>query len=289
MPIITKKDLPANEILRKENIEILEEENETEKFLEIAVLNLMPKKEDTEIQLLREISKANKKIKVTFCNVTSYQCKNTSLEHLEKFYSTFEEIKNKKFDGLIITGAPVEQMKFEEVDYWEELVNIMEWSKTNAKTTIYICWGAQAGLYYHYGIQKHLLPNKMFGVFEHEIVDTTTPILNGFKEGFKAPHSRHTGIKEEDIISNPNLNLVSKSNQAGVFIVEAKKNKQIFVTGHLEYDLNTLDSEYKRDLSKGLQIQEPVNYYKNGVPEFSWKENGSKFYSNWINEYVAKP
>lgn len=288
MPIITKKGLPANEILRQENIQILEEGNDLEDLLEIGILNLMPKKQDTEIQLLREISNTNKKVRVTFLNVVSYECKNTSLEHLEKFYSTFEEVKDKKFDGFIITGAPVEKMEFEEVDYWKELTKIMEWSKTNAKTTLYICWGAQAGLYYNYGIHKHLLPNKMFGIFEHKILDENTPIIKGFEQNFKGPHSRHTGINEQDIILNSNLNLVSKSDEAGAFIVENKNKTQIFITGHLEYDLYTLDGEYKRDLSKGLEIQEPKNYYENNIPKFSWKDNGIKFYSNWVNEYVAK-
>lgn len=286
MPIITKKGLPANEILRKENIRILEE-NEEEELLQIAILNLMPKKQDTEIQLLRELANTDKKIKVTFFNVTTYECKNTSLEYLCKFYSTFEDIKNIKFDGVIITGAPVEQMEFEDVGYWNELTKIMEWTKTNAKTTLYICWGAQAGLYYHYGIQKHLLPSKMFGIFEHSILDENTKILKGIGQNFKAPHSRHTGIKQKDINSNSNLTLVSKSNEAGAFIVENKAKTQIFVTGHLEYDLYTLDGEYKRDLSKGLPIEEPKNYYINNVPQFSWKENGIKFYSNWVNEYVG--
>ena len=276
MPIITKKGLSANEILRKENIQIIEEENNLpNNLLEIGILNLMPKKQD-------------KKIKITFLNVVSYESKTTSPEYLKKFYSTFDEIKSKKFDGFIITGAPVEQMEFNQVDYWDELTKIIEWTKTNCKSTIYICWGAQAGLYYNYGIEKHLLPNKMFGIFEHNIIDTDTKILKGFKQGFKAPHSRHTGIYEKDIIHNPNLNLVAKSDDAGVFIVENKAKTQLFVTGHLEYDLNTLDNEYKRDLSCGLPIQEPKNYYKNNIPEFSWKENGIKFYSNWVNEYVAK-
>lgn len=288
MPIITKKGLPANEILRKENIQILEENEKEGEVLKIGILNLMPKKEDTEIQLLREISSANKKVKVTFINVVSYECKNTSLEHLEKFYSKFEEVRNKNFDGFIITGAPVEQMEFEEVDYWEELAEIMEWSKSHAKTTLYICWGAQAGLYYHYGIQKYLLPNKMFGIFEHKILDEKSLLMKGFSQNFKGPHSRHTGIKEQDIVSNSNLTLVSKSDEAGVFIVENKSKTQIFITGHLEYDLYTLDGEYKRDLSKGLEIQEPKNYYENNIPQFSWKNNGIKFYSNWVNEYVAK-
>ena len=288
MPIITKAGLAANQILKKEHIQILEEEKDTSNnSLEIGILNLMPKKQDTEIQLLRELSNANKKMKITFLNVISYKSKTTSPEYLEKFYSTFDEIKHKKFDGFIITGAPVEQMDFKEVDYWDELTKIIDWTKTNSKTTIYICWGAQAGLYYNYGIQKHLLPHKMFGIFEHQILDDS-PILKGLSQNFKAPHSRHTEIYEEDILKNPDLTLVSKSDDAGVFIVENKAKTQIFVTGHFEYDLNTLDNEYKRDLSCGLPIQEPKNYYKNNVPEFSWKENGIKFYSNWVNEYVAK-
>ena len=231
MPIITKYGLPANEILRKENINILEENNNLQNdFLEIGILNLMPKKQDTEIQLLRELSNTNKKIKITFLNVVSYKCKTTNPEHLEKFYSTFEEIKNKHFDGFIITGAPVEQMNFDEVDYWNELTKIMDWTKTHSKSTIHICWGAQAGLFHNYGIQKHLLQNKMFGIFEHKIVDETSPILKGLSQNFKAPHSRHTGISENDILQNPNLTLVSKSDDAGVFIVENKAKTQIFVT-----------------------------------------------------------
>ena len=289
MPIITKEGLAANKILKKEHIQIIEEHGDLQKdYLEIGILNLMPKKQDTEIQLLRELSNANKKIKVTFLNVVSYKSKTTSPEYLKKFYSTFDEIKDKKFDGFIITGAPVEQMNFEEVDYWDELTKIMEWTKTHSKTTIHICWGAQAGLFYNYGIQKHLLPNKMFGIFEHKILDKNTPILKGINQGFKAPHSRHSEVYEDDILKNPNLTLVAKSDDAGVFIVENKAKTQLFVTGHLEYDSNTLDAEYKRDLSSGLPIQEPKNYYKNNVPDFSWRENGIKFYSNWINEYVAK-
>ncbi len=287
MPIITKCDLPANEILRKEQIQILEGA-EGKDTVQIAILNLMPKKEDTEIQLLRELSNTDKKVEITLLNVASYQGTHTSQEHLQKFYSTFEEIKDKKFDGLIITGAPVEQMEFEEVAYWEELEKIMKWSENNVKSTLHICWGAQSGLYYHYGIQKHLINHKMFGIFEHKIIDNNTPILKGFQQDFKAPHSRHTGIDKRDILKNPELTIAADSDEAGVFIVENKKKNQVYVTGHLEYDANTLDDEYKRDLSKGLEIQEPKNYYKNGIPDFSWKENGVKFYSNWVNEYVAK-
>ena len=296
MPIYTKAGLPVNEILRKEKIQILEElENansieKNEKILEIAILNLMPLKEDTELQLLRKLSTSGKSIKITFVKVSSYISKTTAPEHMQRFYSTFEEIKNKYFDGLIITGAPVEQMEFEEVDYWKELEKIMEWSETHAKSTLHICWGAQAGLYYHYGIDKHLIPNKMFGVFEHKIDDKNSKILSGFEEGFKAPHSRHTTVYKEDIEKVPELEVVSESDKAGVFIVENREKRQLFVTGHLEYAVDTLDKEYKRDLSKGLKINMPENYYQDNNPEenpvFSWKENGDKIYSNWVNYYL---
>ena len=250
----------------------------------------MPLKEDTELQLLRKLSTSGKSIKITFVKVSTYISKTTAPEHMQRFYSTFEEIKNKYFDGLIITGAPVEQMEFEEVDYWKELEKIMEWSETHAKSTLHICWGAQAGLYYHYGIDKHLIPNKMFGVFEHKIDDKNSKILSGFEEGFKAPHSRHTTVYKEDIEKVPELEVVSESDKAGVFIVENREKRQLFVTGHLEYAVDTLDKEYKRDLSKGLKIDMPENYYQDNNPEenpvFSWKENGDKIYSNWVNYYL---
>ena len=296
MPIYTKAGLPVNEILRREKIQILEElENKNyfekeSKILEVAILNLMPLKEDTELQLLRKLSTSGKNIKITFVNVTSYKSKTTAPEHMEKFYSTFEEIKNKYFDGLIITGAPVEQMPFEKVGYWDELVKIMNWSEEHAKSTLHICWGAQAGLYYHYGIDKHLIRNKMFGIFKHKIDDKNSKILFGFDDGFKAPHSRHTTVYKTEIEKVPQLEVVSESDKAGVFIVENKERKQIFVTGHLEYAVDTLDKEYKRDLSKGLKIEMPENYYLDNNPEeepiFSWKENGDKIYSNWVNYYL---
>lgn len=292
MPIYTKAGLPASKILRKEKIQILEEleGNKKEGILQIAILNLMPLKEDTELQLLRKLWTSGKNIKVTFVNVTSYECKNTAPEHLQKFYSTFEQIKDKKFDGLIITGAPVEQMDFEEVKYWEELKKIMKWSETNAKSTLHICWGAQAGLYYHYGIDKHLLNNKMFGVFEHKIDDNGSKIMNGFANNFKAPHSRHTTIYKSDIEKVPDLTVVAESDEAGVFVVEDKKRNQLYITGHLEYAPDTLDKEYKRDVSKGLNIEIPKNYYSDNNPEnapiFSWKENGDRIYSNWVNYYL---
>ncbi len=292
MPIITKKGLPANKILKEEKIQILEDlmDDDGSKLIEIAILNLMPLKEDTELQLLRKLSTAEKKIKVTFFNVISYIGKNTNPEHMEKFYSTFEQIKDKKFDGLIITGAPVEQMKFEDVLYWDELTRIIDWSKTNVKSTLYICWGAQAGLYYNYGINKVLMDKKMFGVFEHKIDDESSNLMKSFQNGFKAPHSRHTTIQKNEIEKHSELTVVSESDDAGVFIVEDKKAHQIYVTGHLEYANNTLDKEYKRDLSKGLDINIPENYYKdnnpNNEPIYSWKENGDKMYSNWVNYYL---
>ena len=292
MPIITKKGLPVNDILREEKIQILEElvDGADSNVIQIAILNLMPLKEDTELQLLRKLATAKKSIKITFFNVISYIGKNTNPEHMKKFYSTFGEIKDKQFDGLIITGAPVEQMEFEAVAYWNELTRIIEWSKTNVKSTLYICWGAQAGLYYHYGIEKELMEDKKFGVFEHKI-DKESDILHDFVEGFKAPHSRHTTIARKEIEAHPELDIVSESDEAGVFIVENKKAHQIFVTGHLEYAVDTLDKEYKRDLSKGLKIEMPKYYYEGDNPEnkpiFSWKENGDKLYSNWVNYYLT--
>lgn len=289
MPIITKKGLPVNTILKQEKISILEE-LEDSNLIQIAILNLMPLKEDTELQLLRKLSTAQKNIKVTFVNVSSYIGTHTNPEHMQKYYATFEQIKSQKFDGLIITGAPVEQMKFEEVAYWNELSQIMDWSKTNVKSTLYICWGAQAGLYHYYNINKVLMPHKQFGVFEHEIDDSESNILNGFENGFKAPHSRHTTIEKQEIEKHPELTIVSESKEAGVFIVENKKAHQIFVTGHLEYAVDTLDKEYKRDLAKGLEIQIPQNYYEennpNKNPIFSWKQNGDRIYSNWVNYYL---
>lgn len=297
MPIFTKTGLPVNEVLKKEKIQILEEIEEknylngNDRILQVVILNLMPLKEDTELQLLRKLSASGKNIHITFVNVTSYIGKTTDPMHMEKFYSTFEQIKNKYFDGLIITGAPVEQMEFEEVIYWDELTKIMDWSKEHAKSTLHICWGAQAGLYHHYGIDKHLIDNKMFGVFQHQIDDKNSKILFGFSDGFKAPHSRHTTVSKEDIEKRQELTIVSESDKAGVFVVENKKNNQLFVTGHLEYAVDTLDKEYKRDVSKGLEIEIPENYYFNNNPNerpiFSWKENGDRIYSNWINYYVC--
>ena len=297
MPIFTKAGLPANKILKEEKIQILEELEGSkilgkgEKILQIAILNLMPLKEDTELQLLRKLSTSGKNIKITFVNVTSYISKTTKPEHMERFYSTFDDIKNDFFDGLIITGAPVEKMVFEDVIYWDELTKIMDWSEIHAKSTLHICWGAQAGLYYHYGVDKHLIDHKMFGVFEHNIDDPCSKIVTGFENNFKAPHSRHTTVYKEEIEKIHELDIVAESPRAGVFIVENKEKNQLFLTGHLEYAIDTLDKEYKRDLDKGLEINMPENYYfndsKNEKPIFSWKENGDKIYSNWINYYCC--
>lgn len=292
MSIITTKGLPANDILREEKLQILDElsDGDDSKLIQIAILNLMPLKEDTELQLLRKLYASKRNIKVTFFNVISYIGKTTNPEHMKKYYATFEDIKDKYFDGLIITGAPVEQMGFEEVIYWNELTKIIEWSKTNAGSTLYICWGAQAGLYYNYNINKVLMDDKKFGIFEHKIIEPTSKLLKGFDNGFKAPHSRHTTVLKSDIQKCPELTIVSESEEAGVFIVENKKAHQIFVTGHLEYAADTLDKEYKRDLSKGLKIEMPKNYYKDNneinEPIYSWKENGDKLYSNWVNYYL---
>ena len=295
MPIITKKGLPVNKILKEEKVQILEDLEKGEKednLIQIAILNLMPLKEDTELQLLRKLATSGKSIKVTFFNVISYIGKTTNPEHMEKFYSTFEELKDRKFDGLIITGAPVEQMEFEAVAYWNELTRIIEWSKQNVTSTLYICWGAQAGLYYNYGIDKELMDSKKFGVFEHKVLDKESKILFGFEDGFVAPHSRHTTIQKEEIEKHPELTIVSESDKAGVFIVENKQKNEIFVTGHLEYAIDTLDKEYKRDLSKGLKIEMPESYYKNDKveegPVFTWETNGNNMYSNWVNNYLLK-
>ena len=292
MSIVTKKGLPVNTILKQEKIQILEElpQDESSYFTQIAILNLMPLKEDTELQLLRKLAAAKRNIKVTFINVSSYVGTHTNPEHMQRYYTTFEQIKDKKFDGLIITGAPVEQMEFEEVAYWKELTQIMEWSKENVKSTLYICWAAQAGLYYFYNIHKVLMPYKQFGIFKHDVQDNTTNILKELKPGFTAPHSRHTTIERKEIEKHPELTIVSESKEAGVFIVENKKAHQIFITGHLEYAVDTLDKEYRRDLAKGLRIQMPQNYYKDNDPSkntiFSWKQNGDKIYSNWVNYYL---
>ncbi|MSS63089.1 homoserine O-acetyltransferase MetA [Velocimicrobium porci] len=293
MPIKVQNNLPAKKVLENENIFVMDENralSQDIRPLQIAILNLMPLKEETEVQLLRSLSNTPLQVDVTFLTTASYIGKNTLASHLDKFYLTYEDVEEQKFDGLIITGAPVEQMEFEEVAYWDELKKIMEWSKTHVTSTLHICWGAQAGLYYHYGVHKYLLDKKMFGLFEHEVFHRKCPFVRGFDDVFWAPHSRHTGVNKEEILGNDNLTILAESKEAGVFIVYAKEGKQIFVLGHLEYDRMTLDAEYKRDKKKGLEIALPKNYYPNNDPDqkplLRWRGHANTMYANWLNYYV---
>lgn len=293
MPIKAQSDLPARAILESENIFLIDETRAVSQDirpLEIAILNLMPIKEDTETQLLRGLSNTPLQVDVTFLAIESHISKNTSASHLNKFYTTFREVKHRKFDGLIITGAPLEQLDYQEVTYWEELSVIMEWSKSHVTSTLHICWGAQAGLHYHYGIKKYSLKEKLSGIYSHQVIDRTIPMVRGFDDIFLAPHSRYTGIKKEDIIKNNDLTLLVESEEAGPFLIMAENGKQFFVMGHPEYDRMTLDSEYKRDLKKGLSIQMPKNYYPQNDSEkrpiLTWRAHANALYTNWLNYYV---
>lgn len=293
MPIRTQSDLPAKEILEKENIFVMDENramHQDIRPISIAILNLMPLKEDTELQLLRSLSNTPLQVDITFLTVTSHESKNTSMSHLNKFYQTFDDIKEKRFDGLIITGAPVEKMEFEEVDYWEEVCTIMDWSKTHVTSTMHLCWGAQAGLYYHYGIKKHILDHKVFGIFDHRVMNRKVPLVRGFDDHFMAPHSRNTENRTEDIRAIKELTILAESEEAGVFLAIADEGRKIFVMGHPEYDRMTLDKEYKRDLEKGIEISLPKNYYPNDdasqKPNLQWRSHGNALYSNWLNYYV---
>jgi homoserine O-succinyltransferase len=293
MPIKTQNELPAKEILERENIFVMDENraiHQDIRPLNIAILNLMPLKEDTELQILRSLSNTPLQVNVTFLATSSHASTHTSMSHLNKFYQSFEDVEEDNFDGLIITGAPVEQMAYEEVDYWPEICRIMEWSKTHVTSTLHLCWGAQAGLYYHYGIQKYPLPKKMFGVYSHQVKNRKVPLVRGFDDYFYAPHSRHTEVRKEDIENCPELTILAESKEAGVFLIIAKDGRQIFVMGHPEYDRLTLDKEYKRDKGKGLPIELPVNYYpeddETQKPLLEWRSHGNILYSNWINYYV---
>ncbi len=293
MPIKTQSDLPAKEILENENIFVMDEYralHQNIRPLQICILNLMPVKQDTELQLLRALSNTPLQVDVTFLNMKSHISLNTSANHLNKFYVTFDDIKWKKFDGLIITGAPVEHMEFEEVDYWEELTEIMEWSKKNVTSTFHICWGAQAGLYYHFGLKKKLMPAKVFGVYEHKVMNRKNPIVRGFDDYFMAPHSRHTEVSAADIHACEALTVLAESEEAGVYLVMAGEGKQFFVMGHSEYDRLTLRDEYFRDVNKGLEIAVPKNYFPdddpNQRPRLQWRSHCNNLYSNWLNYYV---
>jgi len=285
--------LPAKKILEAENIFVMDESRammQDIRPLRIAILNLMPLKEDTELQLLRSFSNTPLQIEVTFLTTASYVGTNTPLSHLEQFYMTFADVKEKKFDGLIITGAPVEQMEFEDVAYWEELKEIMDWSETNVTSTLHICWGAQAGLFHHYGVHKELLPAKLSGVYRHRVLNRKEPLVRGFDDEFFAPHSRYTGISMEDVEKSGKFTVLAESDEAGYFILLAEGGKNIFVLGHPEYDRLTLDKEYKRDVAKGINPDIPVNYYPDNDPEkkplLLWRSHANTLYSNWINYYV---
>ena len=293
MPIKVQKDLPAREILEKENIFVMDETralHQDIRPIQILILNLMPLKEETELQLLRSLSNTPLQVDVTFMAPASHESKNTSTSHLNKFYVDFSQIRRKNFDGMIITGAPVEHMEFEEVDYWEELVEIMEWTKTHVTSTMHLCWGAQAGLYYHFGLQKKQLPEKMFGLFWHKVNNRKIPLVRGFDDRFLAPHSRHTEVPIEDIRADGRITILAESEEAGFFLGMANDGRQIFVLGHPEYDRVTLDGEYKRDLGKGLDIQLPKNYYQGdnveNKPLLMWRAHANNLYTNWLNYYV---
>ncbi|WP_227936080.1 homoserine O-acetyltransferase MetA [Alkalihalobacillus deserti] len=293
MPIKIPDHLPAKEILNAENIFVM---NESRAYLQdirplkIVILNLMPIKETTETQLLRLLGNSPLQVEVSFLYPNTHVSKNTSHEHLHSFYKTFDEVKTMKFDGMIITGAPIEMLEFESVTYWEELQEIMNWSVDQVTSTLHICWGAQAGLYHHYGINKYSLGGKIFGVFNHTIEKQNVKLLRGFDDDFLAPHSRHTDVRKEDIEQVNDLEILSMSDEAGVYIVASKNGKQIFVTGHSEYDVSTLQEEYERDLEKGLNIQLPYNYFpKNNEklpPRLRWRAHSNLLFSNWLNYYV---
>ena len=293
MPVKVQNNLPAKKVMEKENIFVMDEKravSQDMRPLHVAILNLMPLKEDTEIQLLRSLSNTPLQIDITFVTTASYTGKNTPISHLNQFYQTFDDIKERKFDGLIITGAPVETMEFEEVQYWEELTQIMDWSKTHVTSTFHICWGAQAGLYYHYGIHKHIMKEKVFGIYEFRVHHRKVPLLRGCDDVFYTPHSRYTYMDHEEIKACDDLIVLADSKELGECILISKDGKQIFVLGHLEYDRLTLDKEYRRDMKKGLDTNLPENYYPENDPEqkplLRWRGASNAIYTNWINYYV---
>ena len=293
MPIRIPDNLPAAEVLNNENIFVMDESrayHQDIRILKIAILNLMPIKIETETQILRLLSNSPLQIDVTLLHPKTHISKNTSEEHIGKFYNTFDEIKGERFDGLIITGAPVENLEFEEVNFWSELKEIMEWSNHNVYSTLHICWGAQAGLFYHYGLKKYPLKEKIFGVFPHRVLKKNVKLLRGFDEMFYAPHSRHTETLKEDVLKIKELDILAESSEAGLYIVSAKKGRQIFVAGHSEYDPLSLKSEYDRDVAKGLNIKVPKNYFPNDDPsrnpKVTWRGHANLLFVNWLNYYV---
>jgi len=293
MPIKIPDKLPATKTLRGENIFVMTEkraQGQDIRPLRIAIFNLMPTKIATETQLMRALSNSPLQVEIVLLHTSSHQSKNTSEEHLASFYKTFADIKDQKFDGLIITGAPVERLEFEEVDYWEELKDVMEWSKTHVTSTFHICWAAQAGLYYHYGIGKYELSKKISGIYKHKVKRPKAKLVSGFDEEFYAPHSRYTGIRKEDIKAVPELAILVSSKEVGPYIVASGDGKHVFVTGHSEYDADTLHNEYIRDLEKGINPDIPANYYPNNDPTqkpvVRWRSHSNLLFTNWLNYYV---
>ena len=293
MPIKIPSGLPAAEVLQSENIFVMDELRATAQDirpLRIAILNLMPTKITTENQIIRLLSNSPLQIELTLLRVASHVSANVSPKHMETFYRTYEEVRNEKFDGLIITGAPVENLEFCDVDYWDELCDIMRWSKTNVYSTLHICWAAQAALNFHYGIPKYPLSAKMFGVFEHRNLEPNHPLLRGFDETFKAPHSRHTEVRREDIDACPKLEILAESDEAGVYIIASRKRRLFYVTGHSEYDNTTLAAEYFRDVNRGLDIEIPKHYFPDddpkNIPPNVWRGHAHLLFSNWLNYFV---
>ncbi len=293
MPIKIPDKLPAYAVLESENIFVMSDARATTQDirpLKILILNLMPTKIATETQLLRRLSNTPLQIEIELMQTSTYRGRNTASEHLDTFYTTFDQVRDKRYDGMIITGAPVEDMPFESVLYWGELCDILEWTKTHVYSVFHICWAAQAGLYYHYGIPKHPLNAKMFGVFEHNVLDPQNPLFRGFDDTFDAPHSRHTEVRREDIERVPALSILAESDEAGVYLVSDKEGRRIFVTGHSEYDADTLAFEYFRDQSKGLAIEVPKHYFPGDdptkTPRVTWRAHSTLLFTNWLNYYV---
>jgi homoserine O-succinyltransferase len=293
MPLNIPDKLPAIEILKQENIFVIDSSRASTQDirpLKIAFLNLMPIKITTETDLIRVLSNSPLQVELEFIKLKSHISKNTSIEHMKTFYTNFSEIKKHKFDGLIVTGAPIEQMDFEEVNYWDEIKEIFDWAKTNVQSTFFICWSAQAALYHYYGVPKHGLDKKMFGVFEHTVNNPLNPIFRGFDDVFYAPHSRYTEVRREDIEKVSDLQIISESKESGVYMVMARNGREFFVTGHSEYSPYTLDAEYKRDKAKGLPIEIPENYYKNNdplqEPVVRWRSHANLLFTNWLNYFV---
>lgn len=293
MPIRIPDALPATSELESENIFVMTEYralHQDIRPLKVVILNLMPTKETTETQIMRKLSNTPLQIDITLLHTASHNAKNVSESHLDSFYRTFDDIRDQHFDGMIITGAPVETLDFADVDYWDELCRIMEWSSTNVHSVLHICWGAQAGIYYHYGITKHDLSEKMFGVFKHYLVKSTSPLVRGLDDEFWAPHSRFTEVRAADIAANPKLELIALSDEAGVYIAKSVDSKHIFVFGHPEYDRDTLKAEYDRDVSRGMDIAIPKHYYPDDdpkqAPQNKWRAQAQLIYTNWLNYYV---